>query len=87
MRVYFHSKIELQIPMIILYVIGIPVVAFLLLRHNKHKLNDLAVKQKYGFLYSVRHATLVLVALEMALQFMLVSRVLHVHLACYRRVI
>ena len=44
--------------MIILYVIGIPVVAFLLLRHNKHKLNDLAVKQKYGFLYSVRHAIL-----------------------------
>ena len=40
--------------MIILYVIGIPGVAFLLLRHNKHKLNDLAVKQKYGFLYSVR---------------------------------
>jgi hypothetical protein len=40
--------------MIVLYVIGIPVVAFLLLRHNKHKLSDLAVKQKYGFLYSVR---------------------------------
>ncbi len=52
--IYF--QFELQIPMIILYVIGIPVVAFLLLRHNKHKLNDLAVKQKYGFLYSVRHA-------------------------------
>jgi hypothetical protein len=59
--------------MIILYVIGIPVVAFLLLRHNKHKLNDLAVKQKYGFLYSVRHAMLALVALAMALQFIFVS--------------
>ena len=80
MRLDFHSKIELQIPMIILYVIGIPVVAFLLLRHNKHKLNDLAVKQKYGFLYSVRHAMLALVALSTTLQLIFVYSALHVHL-------
>ena len=48
---------ESQFPMIVLYVLGIPVVAFLLLRHNKHKLNDLAVTQKYGFLYAVLNIT------------------------------
>jgi hypothetical protein len=42
-----------QVPMIILYVFGIPVAAFLILRHNRNELHDMVTRRKYSFLYAV----------------------------------
>ncbi len=43
-----------QIPMIVLYVFGIPIVAFIVLRNNRNELHDIETRRKYSFLYAVR---------------------------------
>ena len=43
-----------QIPMIVLYVFGIPIVAFIVLRNNRTELHDIETRRKYSFLYAVR---------------------------------
>lgn len=48
---YYMWIFSLGIPMITLVVVGIPVIGFHLLRRNKHRLGDPAVKEKYYFLY------------------------------------
>jgi hypothetical protein len=40
--------------MIVLYVFGIPIVAFIVLRNNRTELHDIATRRKYSFLYAVR---------------------------------
>ncbi len=43
-----------QIPMIVLYVFGIPIVAFIVLRNNRNELHEIETRRKYSFLYAVR---------------------------------
>ncbi len=40
--------------MIVLYVFGIPIVAFIVLRNNRNELHDIETRRKYSFLYAVR---------------------------------
>ena len=40
------------IPFIILWGLGIPSLAFFLLRRVKSNLDDVAIKEKYGFIYN-----------------------------------
>ena len=42
-----------QLPMIVLYVFGIPIVAFIVLRNNRTELHDIETRRKYSFLYAV----------------------------------
>ncbi len=41
--------------MIILYVFGIPVAAFIILRINRDDLHEIETRRKYSFLYAVRY--------------------------------
>ncbi len=43
-----------QIPMIVLYVFGIPIAAFIVLRNNRTELHNIDTRRKYSFLYAVR---------------------------------
>ncbi len=40
--------------MIVLYVFGIPIVAFIVLYNNRKELHDIETRRKYSFLYAVR---------------------------------
>jgi hypothetical protein len=40
--------------MIVLYVFGIPIAAFIVLRNNRNELHDIETRRKYSFLYAVR---------------------------------
>jgi hypothetical protein len=48
------SCVNAQIPMIVLYVFGIPIVAFIVLRNNRNELHNIDTRRKYSFLYAVR---------------------------------
>ncbi len=39
--------------MIVLYVFGIPLTAFFILRHNRYELHEMETRRKYSFLYAV----------------------------------
>ncbi len=49
-----HVCLCAQIPMIVLYVFGIPIVAFIVLRNNRNELHNIDTRRKYSFLYAVR---------------------------------
>jgi hypothetical protein len=41
--------------MIVFYVFGIPILAFIVLRNNRAELLNIETRRKYSFLYAVRH--------------------------------
>ena len=51
---FYATHRHSQIPMIVLYVFGIPIVAFIVLRNNRNELHDIETRRKYSFLYAVR---------------------------------
>ena len=40
--------------MILLYVLGVPIAAFIVLHNNRTQLHEITTRQKYSFLYAVR---------------------------------
>lgn len=49
---HFNYSLIIAIPSIIIWGLGIPIFAWIILANNKNDLDDLKCREKYGFLYN-----------------------------------